>query len=347
MKAIVLNAPHDFCLQDIDDPEVSADELEIQVNLVGICGTDLTMVRGTNPAIQYPIVPGHECMGEVMQAPDGSEFQPGDRVTVFPALGCETCEACLSGRIPHCPEAKTIGVQRPGGYFAERISAHTRRVFKLPDSIADPVGSMVEPTAVAVHANHRGMVVKGCKVVVLGGGTIGLLIAQTALAFGAAGVVVSEPIAERREVATALGITWVCNPLKEDLVSVVRNWIGRPDVVFDVVGSARTLYQSTEMLKPDGRLVLVALPHGEVAGIPYQPAFAKELNVIGSRTYFLNDFPEAIELLASGRINAASLIGKILPLAGFAEGLQLLEEQPQKYFKVILSPREKRVGLEE
>lgn len=338
MKAIVLNAPHDFYLQDIDDPVVSVEDLEIRVHFVGICGTDVSMVRGTNPAIQYPIVPGHECMGEVLQAPDGSGFQPGDRVTVFPALGCETCEACRSGRIPHCPEAKTIGVLRPGGYFTERISAHPRRVFKLPDSIGDEAGSMVEPIAVAVHANHRGMVEMDSKVVVLGGGTIGLLIAQTALAFGAQSVVVSEPIAERRDLAKTLGISWVCNPMEQDPVALVRHSIGWADVVFDVVGSATTLCQSAEMLRPDGRLMLIALPHGEVTGIPYQPAFAKELNIIGSRTYFLNDFPEAIELLASDRINVASMIGKVLPLDGFAEGLQLLEEQPEKYFKILLSP---------
>jgi threonine dehydrogenase-like Zn-dependent dehydrogenase len=88
MKAIVLNAPHDFCLQDIDGPVVSADELEIRVNLVGICGTDQTMVKGTNPAIQYPIVPGHECMGEVLKTPDGSGFQPGDRKDIAAGWIC-------------------------------------------------------------------------------------------------------------------------------------------------------------------------------------------------------------------------------------------------------------------
>ncbi|MGD8294176.1 MAG: alcohol dehydrogenase catalytic domain-containing protein [Desulfobacterales bacterium] len=76
MKAIVLNAPRDFCLQDIDDPAVSTDELEIRVNLVGICGTDQTMVRGTNPAIQYPIVPGHEFMGKCLKRPVVQDFNP-------------------------------------------------------------------------------------------------------------------------------------------------------------------------------------------------------------------------------------------------------------------------------
>ena len=84
---------------------------------------------------------------------------------------------------------------------------------------------MVEPTAVAVRANHRGMIVKGSKVVVLGGGTIGMLIAQTALAFGAAGVVVNEPIAERCDLAKNIGISWVCNPLDQDPVAVVRDRI--------------------------------------------------------------------------------------------------------------------------
>jgi 2-desacetyl-2-hydroxyethyl bacteriochlorophyllide A dehydrogenase len=338
MKAIVLNGPNDFSLQEIKNPVPRSNEVEIRVHIVGICGTDLVLLRGKNPSVPYPIVPGHEAMGEVLRAPVKSELKEGDRVTVFPAFGCGRCDACKSGRIPHCPEAKTVGVLRPGGYFAERIVAHHERVFPLPEQMEDEVGAMVEPTAVAVHANRRAGFGKGARVVVIGGGTIGLLTAQVARAYGASQVILSEPISERRALARKMGIDLVCNPLEEDLASFARENMAGVDGVFDVVGKQETLVASEEMLRPDGRLVLVAMPHRSGLAIPYQGVFSKELNVIGSRTYFMEDFPEAMRLLNTQRIQVKPLFGKILPLERFAEAVDLLEKHPERYIKVLISP---------
>jgi 2-desacetyl-2-hydroxyethyl bacteriochlorophyllide A dehydrogenase len=338
MRAIVLRGPNDFSLEEVENPVPTSDEVEIRARVVGICGTDVVLLRGKNPSIGYPIVPGHESMGEILWAPENSKFNKGDRVTVFPAFGCRQCEACKTGRIPHCPEAKTEGVLRPGGYFAERIVAHEDRIFRIPDQMEDEVGAMVEPTAVAVHANHRGEAQKGAKVVVIGGGTIGLLIAQVARAYGASQVIVSEPIPERRALAREMGIELTCNPLEEDLAPFVRKNMGMADVVFDVVGNEKTLIDSEEMLRPDGHLVLIALPHRERLGIPYQHVFSKELKVIGSRTYFMEDFPEAIRLLNAQAVHVKPLLGKTLPLDRFAEGVELLEKQPGKYIKILISP---------
>jgi 2-desacetyl-2-hydroxyethyl bacteriochlorophyllide A dehydrogenase len=338
MKAIVLRGPNDFSLEEIPNPAPASDEVEIGVRVVGICGTDLVLLRGKNPSVPYPIVPGHECMGEILRAPADSNFHKGDRVTVFPAFGCRTCEACKAGRIPHCPEAKTVGVLRPGGYFAERIVAHHDRIFQLPDQMEDEVGAMVEPTAVAVHATHRGQVGKGAKVVVIGGGTIGLLMAQVARAYGASSVTVSEPLAERRSLARKLAFELTCNPQQEDLVAFVRGNVGTADVVIDAVGNETTFMQATKMLRPDGRLVPIAIPHREGLAIPYEGIFSRELNVIGSRTYFMEDFPEAIKLLHTQTIQVRPLFGKVLPLHRFAEAVDLLEKQPGKYVKILIRP---------
>jgi 2-desacetyl-2-hydroxyethyl bacteriochlorophyllide A dehydrogenase len=338
VKAIVLNGPNDFSLQEIENPVPTPEEVEIQVRMTGICGTDIHLLRGNNPFATYPIIPGHEYMGEILSAPAKSHLRKGDRVTVFPAEGCGKCDACKAGHIPHCAEFKFIGVRLPGGCFAERVVAHYKRVFSLPTQMGDELGAMVEPTAVAVHANHRADLRKGMKVLVIGGGTIGLLIAQVARVYGASQVTVSEPLDERRALAREIGFKLICNPQEEDLVTFVKGSMGMADVVFDVVGNEKTLTDGQEILCPDGHLMLIALPHTEGLGIPYRNAFAKELKVIGSRTYFMDDFPEAIQLLNTKQVHVKPMISKILPLERFTEGLELLEKEPEKYIKVLINP---------
>jgi 2-desacetyl-2-hydroxyethyl bacteriochlorophyllide A dehydrogenase len=338
MKAIILNGPDDFSLQEIENPIPTADDVEIKVGMAGICGTDVHLLRGRNPFARYPIVPGHEYMGEVLTPPRKSQLKKGDRVTVYPAVGCGKCEACKAGHLPHCPEFRFIGVILPGGCFAERVVADYTRVFPLPKDMDDEIGAMVEPTAVGVHANRRAGICGGETVVVIGGGTIGILIAQVALAYGASQVILSEPIAQRRAVAREMGLELICNPQEEDLVSFTQRSTGMADVVFDVVGTEKTLIDAEDMLRPDGRLILIALPQAEGQGVPYRAIFAKELTVIGSRTYFMEDFPEAIELLRTQRVNPRRLISKILPLHRFAEGIDLLEGKPEEHIKIMINP---------
>jgi len=265
-------------------------------------------------------------------------LRKGEKVTVFPEVGCGKCPACKEGRLVHCPEFKFVGVRLPGGCFCEKLVVPRERVIKLPKTMKDEEGAMVEPTAVAVHAIQRGGVKRGDRVVVVGGGTIGLLTAQAARAFGASKIVVSEPIAERRKIAQILGFKLTCNPMEHDLLAYVKDEIGLVDVVFDVVGFKRTLEDSQAMLRPDGTLVLVALPHIEGLGVPYQPIFAKELRVIGSRTYFLKDFPLAIRLLQTKKIRVKPIISEVIPLTRFHEGIEHLEREPDKYVKVLVRP---------
>ncbi len=338
MKGIYLTGPNQFSLRELDDPVPGKHDVLIQVRMAGICGSDVHLLRGRNPFAGYPLIPGHEYMGKVLQAPKNSGVGKGDKVTVFPEAACGKCPACREGRLIHCPEFKFVGVMVSGGCFCEKLAVPCGRVIKLPKAMKEEEGAMVEPTAVAVHAVQRGGVGKGAKVVVIGGGTIGLLVAQAARAFGASRVVISEPIAERRRIAQALGFKLLCNPAEQDLPAYAKDELGpgNVDVVLDVVGFKKTLEDSQAMLRPDGTLVLVALPHTEGLGIPYRPVFAKELRVIGSRTYFMKDFDLAIRLLQAKKIKVKPIISEIIPLSRFREGIEHLEQEPEKYVKVLV-----------
>lgn len=341
MKAIFLTGPNEFSLQEKEEPVPKGDEVLIRVRMAGICGSDLHLLQGQNPFAKYPLIPGHEFMGEVLQAPARSKFKKGEKVTVFPSVGCGRCQACKEGRTIHCPQFRFVGVTLTGGCFCERVAVSYRRVFRLPKKMAEDVGAMVEPTAVAVHVNRRSGIRPGMKAVVIGGGTIGLLIAQVARAYGACRIVLSEPIAERREIAETLGFRLICNPQEEELPSFAQRTIGLADIVFDVVATRKTLGDGQSMLRPNGKLILVGLPSDEGLGVPYVPIYGKELQVIGSRTYFMEDFPEAIRLLNSKKINVKPIISLILPLERFAEGVENLEKKPGEYVKVLIRPTPK------
>jgi 2-desacetyl-2-hydroxyethyl bacteriochlorophyllide A dehydrogenase len=338
MKAIYLTGPNTFSLQDKEDPVRKKGDVEIKVLMAGICGSDLQLLRGRVPFAKYPMVPGHEYMGEVVRAPGESKFREGDRVTVFPGIGCGKCPACREGRVVHCADFRIHGSTLPEGCFCERVVVSPQRIFRLPKQMGDEAGAMVEPTAVAVHVNKRAGLRHGMKVVVIGGGVIGLLIAQVARVLGASKVVVSEPLPERRDIARGLGFRLICDPRQEDLLSFVRDRVGLVDAVFDVVSTPQTLQAGQTMLRPDGKLILVGLPHEEGLGVPYWPIFVKELQVIGSRTYFMSDFPVAIRLLSSGKVRVKPLISQILPLEKFAEAVDYLEKEPGKYIKILIRP---------
>lgn len=338
MKGIYLTAPNVFSLQELPEPPVGRNDVLIGIRMAGICGSDVHLLRGRNPFAAYPLIPGHEYMGEVIQAPAKSGLKKGDKVTGFPEVGCGKCAACRAGRLVHCPEFKFVGSRLPGGCFCERVAIHYSKVFRVPKGMEDQVSAMIEPTAVAVHAVKRAGAVKGLKTVVIGGGPIGLLTAQVARAYGASKVMISEPLGKRRKIAQILGFSRVINPEEENFPSYVQKNLGFADLIFDVVGAKKTMEDSIAALRPGGTLVCVGLPHVENLGVPYVSIFAKELRVFGTRTYFLEDFPEAIRLLSAKKVKVKPIISAVCPLEGFNHCLELLEKEPEKYLKILVTP---------
>lgn len=303
-----------------------AGEVQLKVSHSGICGTDLHIYHGVMDArVQMPQIMGHEMSGVVHElGSDVEGFKAGDRVTVMPLDPCGECPACNRGHSHICHNLKFLGIDTPGAFQTFwTVPAHT--LHKLPDSLSLAHGALIEPLAVAVHDVRLGEVKAGDYVVVLGGGPIGMLVAMVAKEAGAK-VLVSEINPYRIELAKSLGFDAV-NPKETDLVAHVMSATGDAgaDVAFEVSGSAAGAKSMTDILRTRGVAVLVAI-FGKPTEVDLFRMFWRELEIRGVRVYESEDFEQAIELAASGKLPLEKLITNIRPLDSLKAGFEEMEQ---------------------
>jgi L-iditol 2-dehydrogenase/L-gulonate 5-dehydrogenase len=339
MKAIVLEAPGRFECVDRPEPFARDGEALVRIVAAGICASDVAVIRGYNPIAVYPLTLGHESIGVVETAPEGAAVVPGDWVTVFPSVGCGACPACAAGRINHCPTYKVIGISREGGLFTERVAVPAGLLIKVPPSLQGERGALVEPTAVAVHVNRRGGTREGARILIVGAGVVGTLVAQVARACGARDVVLIDRLAARRDTLAALGFEEFVHADGASLAAQVLEQGGPVDIVYDTVCANATIGLAADVLSPGGRLVLVAVPHGTAPlELPYAPIYRRELSLMASRNYVADDFREAIRLLEAGAIDPDAMITGRFPLADFEAAYADLTGHPERHLKVLLHP---------
>ncbi|AZQ39861.1 Zn-dependent alcohol dehydrogenase [Streptomyces cyaneochromogenes] len=300
-------------------------EVELAPAYVGICGTDLHIFHGDMDArVQTPAVLGHEMSGRVVSVGPGvAGWRPGDAVTVMPLRWDDTCPACRAGHQHVCQHLDFIGIDSPGA-MQQRWTVPASTLIRLPESLALDRAALVEPTAVAVHDVGRAKVAEGEKVVVVGGGPVGILIALVARAAGAE-VRVVELSAHRRLLAEELGLTaW--DPAADDVPELVGEWTGEAgaDVAFEVSGAAGGVDTAVDVLGVRGRLCLVAI-HPRPREVNLHRFFWRELTLIGARLYDRGDFEKAVALVADGTIPAERLISKVVPLAQAPAAFEALE----------------------
>ncbi|MEU8235605.1 alcohol dehydrogenase catalytic domain-containing protein [Actinoplanes sp. NPDC048967] len=289
-------------------------ELQIAVAYCGLCGTDLHIVHGDMDArVTKPLVFGHEASGTVAAVGAGVQgWAVGDPLTVMPLLWDGTCAACLAGHQHICQNLVFVGIDSPGA-LQQRWNVPASIAVPLPGDLDLRTAALVEPAAVAVHDVRRSELQVGDRVVVLGGGPIGVLIACVAREAGAQ-VRVAEIDESRRSRVAALGFE-VLDPAGTDLAAEVESWTGGAgaDVVFEVSGAAAAVRATTALTKVRGTIVVVAI-HAAAREIDLQRVFWRELRLLGARVYQRSDFERAIELLRRGVIPAATLISGVVPL---------------------------------
>ena len=339
MLAMMLDRPEEYRVMDVPMPEPREGQALIKIARAGICASDLATIRGVSPIAIYPLIPGHECAGEIVSAPEGSGYGPGDRVTIFPSVGCGECPACRAGRTNHCPTFEVQGISLPGGCFAEYLAANVEQLVRLPDHVYERFGPLVEPLAVGVHINRRGGTSEGETVLVIGTGAIGLASALVARAQGAARVLLVDRFESRREVATSFGFADFSTDGGEALAAWVESRVGSVDLVLDNVTNDRTVAVAARVLRPGGRCVLVGMPHGECSlSLPHPVIYRKELSFVVSRNYVKDDFVETVALLDAEAFDPTPMITATYPLASMAEALKALRDHPEKHIKVLVEP---------
>jgi threonine dehydrogenase-like Zn-dependent dehydrogenase len=343
MRAAVTMAPGLIEVRTVDAPgSPGRGEVLLRPELVGVCGSDLHLFHGHLPVTPkrgdslYPVIQGHEVCAVVEALGDGttpSGLSAGDRVAVWPLTSCGSCYPCRMGRASVCDAFQLVGVHVDGG-LAEQLVVAADHVFAIGDLTAS-LGAFVEPMAVAVHAIERGRVEAGEAVVVLGGGPIGQASLLAAKAKGAR-VLVSEPVAARRDRALALGAEEVADPAGGDLVVRARTFAGGGvPVVVDTTGVPAGLRGAIEMVASAGRVVVVGIS-GDEAPVPLGPFTDKEFDLLGSSCHERADFEAAVDVVRAAATTLREALGPEFALEEAAEAFAFAGAHPERATKVLV-----------
>lgn len=335
MQAVQLLGPGQITFVDLPSRPLTAGQLRIRIASSGICGSDMAALRGANPFMRFPVVPGHELSGTVAETAAGSQFKVGERVFARPLNSCGVCRACREKEYNHCLNLTILGVHVDGAY-AEEVVVPEGTVRRLPDALSFDEGAMVEPAAVAVHSTNRSLLKPGDAVAVLGAGVIGNLIVQVTKAKGAGFVMATDVIDERLALARQLGADLTANVLKDDPLKVGLAAVEGFDVIFDVAGPQHTLSQAVAMARPGARIVMLVPPETPTLEVKdYTPIFRKELTLRWTRVYDA-DFDDAAPLIQSGKLNVKPLITHAFPLARYEEAIETVRSRSGNAIKVML-----------
>lgn len=337
MNAAVLHAAKTIKVESQPMPELKPGMVLLRVRRAGICGSDLHYFEHGYCAAFVPTQPfilGHEFTADVAAVADVVDsVKVGARVTANPARSCGFCEYCKAGRPNLCQKIIMLGsasTKPPtDGAFAEFVTVRADQCHVLPPEMDDALGAMMEPFAVALHAVKRAGAVSGKRVLVVGGGPIGLLVAMTARTFGATPVALSDIVAARREQAQKLGADVTLDPSAKNLAEQVREINGDGfDVVFEASGARPALRQAFDLVRPGGTIVQIGTLGTEDVPLPANLLMNREINFIGSMRYG-NVFDEAIRLVAAKRIDLRPLITAVLPFTDAGEAMRLAGDKNQ------------------
>ncbi|NWO10653.1 Zn-dependent oxidoreductase [Chromohalobacter salexigens] len=336
MKAFEVRAPHDFSIVDIDAPQAAAGEVSVGVAFAGICGSDMHIIHGDNAFVRFPRITGHEFAGVVEAVGEGVEnVSVGDRVCVDPVINCGECYPCRIGRPNVCSAMQVIGVHRNGG-FANQVSVPAANAHRLPENIALDQAALVEPYTIACNVLDRMQPYDGDPLLILGAGVIGLTILQVARAKGLTDITVCDVIDDRLDVARSLGASHTVNGQREDLEAVMAERTRGEGVplIADAACVPALLPQLARIASPAGRIGLLSF-NTTPSDLVQLEVIKKELTIVGSR---LNNrkFPEVIEMLASGRLDATALVSHRLPFAEMGEAIHMIDHYPERVCKVLI-----------
>jgi len=343
MKAVVFYAPGDVRVESLSSPELQPGMVLLRIRCVGICGSDLHYYQqghcGASIA-SVPFILGHEFSAEVAGISDGvTNVKLGQRVTANPARACGFCDFCKVGRGNLCLKTIMLGsagsIPHINGAMAEYVAVRADQCHVLPDEISDEQGAMIEPLAVALHAIRRAGGVSGKRVLVLGAGTIGRLVATAAKAYGAAPVAITEIVPERRRKAADAGISAVFDPNDENFMDHALELAGLGfDTVIEASASPVALRQAFDVIRPGGTIVQIGTLPTEDIPLPALRIMRKEINYIGSQRYG-DVFEEAIRLVASGRIKLTPLMSDEFPADNAAKAFKVAADRAHS-LKVML-----------
>jgi L-iditol 2-dehydrogenase len=344
MKTLLLSGYRRLEVVDTPVPVPAADEVRIRVAACGICGSDVHGYDGSTGRRIPPIVMGHEAAGIIDSVGSAvTKFAVGERVTFDSTVFCGSCGFCLKGQINLCDNRRVLGVScadyRSAGAFAEYIVVPSRIVHHLPANLSFAEAAMLEAISVALHAVSLSNVVPEETALVLGSGMIGLLTLQALQVAGCSRIFVADVDASRLKLADGFGANALLGT-GEDLVSQISQLTDGKgvDLAIEAVGVDEAISTAVDCVSKGGRVTLVGNVSAQVT-LPLQKVVARQIRLQGSCASS-GEYPRAIELLASRKIQVKSLITAVAPLEDGPRWFERLYAREPNLMKVVLAPGE-------
>lgn len=310
MRSLRLHGPKDLRLHDEPIPQPGPGEVQIQIKSVGVCASDLHYYREGrigSTAITDPIVMGHEASGIITALGAGVDsVEVGDRVAIEPAKPCGKCEYCKSGHFNVCPGIPFFGTPPVDGCLRDYITWPAELALKVPDSLSFDEAAMVEPLAVGVYAAELASISAGDTIAIFGAGAIGLSVLQAAKVAGAGKIIITDPVAARRELAMKLGAYAALDPNTQDIENEFAYLTGNRgiDIAFECAGVPETLIEAGKVLHPLAKLMVVGIPDEDRYSFGASDARRKQLSVIFVRRSNLTA-ERSIQLIADRKVDVA------------------------------------------
>lgn len=337
MKAVVVYGPNDLRVEERPMPKIEAkDEVLVKIHAVGVCGSDVHIMKGENPFVKYPRVMGHEMVGEVVEfGEDVHDLEAGDHIVIEPITYSGKSYAVRRGMPNVSEDLKVNGVHVDGGQqeylVIKNIQAH-----KIRKDIPWTTAVLCEPYTIAGNSTTRGEVIAGDTVFIHGAGPIGIALVRMCKAKGAL-VMVSDVVDEKLEFAKKNGADAIVNPAKEELVEAVAKWTNgeMANKVIDAACLPKTFQQSFDLVSVAGTIVVLSMDETPVP-IPQKPFMAKQLTVVGTRLQSFQ-FDPVIRMMEAGILKDEGMVTHVFDFNDVEKAFQTIDEHPEDVKKLVLT----------
>jgi L-iditol 2-dehydrogenase len=317
MRASVLTGVGEIAIEERAVPRPQCDEVLIRVAAVGVCGSDVHYYREGRIGdfvVDAPLILGHEVSGRIAAVgADVDAGRVGQRVAIEPQRPCRVCWQCKAGRYNLCPDIAFYATPPTDGAFCEYVTIQADFAHPVPDLVSDEAAALLEPLSVGIWAARKARIAPGSRVLVAGAGPIGVITTQAAKAFGAAEIIVSDPVAGRRALVAQFGATHTLDPAQENVRGL------DVDAFIDASGAAPAVVSGIRAVRGGGVVVLVGTGADEIP-MPIPVIQSRELTVTGVFRY-TGTWPVAAHLVASGQVDLDTLVTARYSLADTEKAL--------------------------
>ena len=334
MKCVVIEKPGTVVLKEKEMPALKSGFARIKVMAAAICATDLEVIDGNIPA-SYPLTPGHEWSGKVVEVSDGEcSSWVGKRVTGSNDVVCGKCEACISGNWRYCKDFKEIGFKGDGAY-AEYVDIPVRGLVELPSTLSYEAAALTEPMGVALGVWEKLDPKFGGTCMIYGAGSIGLCALAVAKALGMRKIVVVATTSARLEIAKKLGAYATVATREEDLFEKMKEYHPEgTDYIIEATGIEECIQNSFKLCKKGGYVALAGYGRGKNMSIRIDDIHVNNLHVVGAGNNW-NQHKKAVNFISDGSVDMSLFTTDIIKLEEFERGLELARKRPVGFVKAI------------